>query len=168
VEHVAVGFAEVIGPATGAGFEEGGDGAGAGSGFLAGNGAPVVRVGGDQPCAFLDQFVGLGQFFGGGGAFADDDVIRVDAVVGDLAFVERGEQTAFADHEGRAIRVGFVEEIGGVHGRRVKVTGCETLNAEVFEPDGQVLAGGRGIVGEKKETVPKWRAEPRRSRRRRG
>ena len=137
--------------ASSAGFEKGSGGAGTGTCFLAGDGAPIVGVGGEEARAALDAFMGFDELLHRGHAFADDDVAGLDAVIGDLAFVQRGEKAAFADDEDGAAGIGFAEEVRGVQRGGVEVAGGEPVDAEMFEAHGEILGSGRGVVGEKKK-----------------
>ena len=65
IEHEAVRLAEVIGGFAGAGFEEGGDRACAGTSAFGTNGTPIVWIGGEEPSAAFDAFVRFGEFFEG-------------------------------------------------------------------------------------------------------
>ena len=59
----------------------------------------------------LDALMSLAKFFHGRRAFTHDHVVGPDGVVGDLAFMKRGEESAFADDEDRAAGVSFTEKI---------------------------------------------------------
>ena len=61
VKHVGVRFPEVVGAPACAGLQKRGGRPRARSRFVRRNRTPVVRIGGDQPRAAFDEFVGLGQ-----------------------------------------------------------------------------------------------------------
>ena len=114
VEHIAVGFAEIVRAPARAGFQESGECARARSRLVAGDRAPVVRVGGEQSRAAFDALVRFGEFFRGRSAFAHDDVARVNPVVCDAMFMQRGEQSTFTDDKHSAGGMRFAQKIRGV------------------------------------------------------
>ena len=139
VEHVAVGFAQVISAPAGAGFQKGGGGSGSGTRFLGGNRAPIIGIRRQEPGAAFDALVGLGQPFRRGRAFPHHHVVGTDGVVGDLLLMQGREQAAFPEHEDGAIGMGLREKLGRVQGGRIEVPGCQPADADVFQPHAEIF-----------------------------
>ena len=97
----------------------------------------------------LDALMSLAKFFHGRRAFTHDHVVGPDGVVGDLAFVKRGEQSAFADDEHRAAGIGFAEEIRCVERGGIEMTRGQPVNAEMIQAHGEVFRRRRRVIGEK-------------------
>src|SRR4029078_6107961 len=101
------------------GLQESSRSPGAGSSLLAGNGTPVIRVGGQETSPSFEVLVGFGQTFHGGRPSTDNHVTRRDRVVGDFVLVQRGNQPPFANDEHRPVGIRFTEELSRAkHGRR--------------------------------------------------
>src|SRR5688572_2882908 len=79
--------------------------------LLARDRAPVVRVRCEQACPAFHAFMRFGQFFSRRAALPDDDIARVNAIIGDAVLVQRGEESAFANHEHSTCRVRFTQKI---------------------------------------------------------
>src|SRR5438270_10400720 len=81
MEHVPIGLADIIRSTASTCFEESCCGSGAGTGPIARNRTPVIRIGREQSRALFDAFMSLGEFFHAHSAFTHYDVAWPDRVI---------------------------------------------------------------------------------------
>ena len=154
VEHIAVGFAEMKARAGPCWLRESGECARARSRLVAGDRAPVVRVGSEQSRAAFDALVRFGEFFRGRSAFAHDDVARVNPVACDAMFVQRGEQSTFTDDKHSAGGMRFAQEIRRVQRGRVEMARGQYGIPRCFSRTARSSGVGAELFVRKRKGVP--------------
>ena len=147
MEHIAIGFAQVIGTRTRARLQESSNGSSPRTSFLLGDRAPIVRIGRNESCSPLDALMRLGQFLRRRCPLAHPHVIGTNRIVGDLVIMQGRQEASFTDRKHRAIGMRLRQKVRRVHSGRVERLWRKPIHTQVAQTNRQVLGRRRGIIG---------------------